>query len=63
MRKDVKKKGKAGVSVVLSDLLMLAIIVLALTGVLAFVAGYISHYQATSGSAIMERLLIEDVNA
>lgn len=55
------KRGKAGVSVVVSDLLMLAIIIVALTVVLGFVAGYISNYQATSGSAIMERLLIEDV--
>lgn len=52
---------EAGISVVISDLLMLAIIVIALTGALTFIAGYIANYQAGRGSALMERLLIEDV--
>ena len=56
-----KRRGRFGVSVVISDLLMLAIIVIALTGALAFIAGYIADYQAGRGSALMERLLIEDV--
>lgn len=52
---------RKGISVLVSNVLMLLIVVVAASIVFAFVNLYVNNYQKESGAALMERLLIEDV--
>lgn len=54
-------EGRGGISILVSNVLMLAVVVGMATLVMAFVNLYVVNYQRGHGGALEERLLIEDV--
>lgn len=54
-------KERKGISVLVSNVLMLLVVVVIASIVFAYVNFYVNDYQRGRGAALMERLLIEDV--